>query len=174
MAWEDSVISGLKETAVSVVAYLPDSKIAPLVEKIEDDDAFRAISVTREEQAVCIAGGAYLANERGAVICQSSGMANTFNAIASLSLPARLPFIGVVTRRGNLGEFNIAQVPGGYGLPFLLNNMGVRNHCLSSPDSTDREIETYIEKAAETAFLTELPYVMLMELDMLTAWEEQQ
>lgn len=172
MTWEENVISGLKETGVSVVAHIPDSKTARLINEIERDDAFTAISVTREEEAVCIASGAYLANERGAVICQSSGMANTFNALASLNRPARLPFISIVTRRGNLGEFNLAQVPGGYGMPFLLNALGIRNHCLSAPNLTGAAIETYVTKAAETAFWTELPYVLLLEIDMLTASEE--
>ena len=101
-------------------------------------------------------------------MCQSSGLANTFNAIGSLALPARVPFLGLTTRRGNLGEFNIAQVPAGYNMDRMLDDLGVRNDTLVAADET----EDRVRMAAETAFATQTPYVVLIEQTITGSKEE--
>ncbi|WP_458190791.1 thiamine pyrophosphate-binding protein [Haladaptatus sp. NG-WS-4] len=158
-AWVADSVEALKRADVEFVAYLPDSKIAPLIEAVEADPEFETVLVEREETAVGILAGAWVGGRRGALLCQSSGLANSINAIASLTIPARIPFLGIVTRRGNLGEFNIAQVPGGYNLDRILDDLGVRNTVLSS--TTD--VEQSVQMAGETAFATKSPYIVLLE-----------
>lgn len=168
MTWTEAVVDGLKRTDVELVAYLPDSKLAPLIEAVEADDDFRTVLVSREEEAVGVLVGAWLGGTRGALLCQSSGLANTFNALGSLAVPARIPFLGVVTRRGDLGEFNLAQVPAGYSMDALLDDVGVRNHAVDDPSVVgDR-----VRMAAETAFATETPYVVLLE-STVTGYKEE-
>lgn len=157
--WVAETVRALAATGVDTVAYLPDTGLDPLIERLEADDEFETILVTREEAAVGALVGAWLGGSAGALLCQSSGLANSLNAVASLSLPARVPFVGIVLRRGNLGEFNIAQVPGGYGLDRVLDDLGVRNAVV---DEADRVGET-IQLASETAFSTQSPYVVLIE-----------
>ena len=159
MTWVSQAVDALEETEIEVVAHLPDSKMAPLIEAVKEDDAFETVLVTREEEAVGVVSGAWLGGRRGALLCQSSGLANTFNALASLSVPARIPFLCIATRRGDLGEFNLAQVPAGYGMPKLLDDVGIRNHSIDAP----AEVGERIGMAAQTAFATETPYVVLLE-----------
>ena len=159
MDWTDRIVDALKRTDVELVAYLPDTPLEPLLDAVEDDDAFETVLVAREEEAVGVLAGAWLGGTRGALVCQSSGLANSFNALGSLVVPARIPFLGVVTRRGDLGEFNLAQVPAGYNLDALLDDVGVRNHAVADADVVgDR-----VRMAAESAFATETPYVVLLE-----------
>lgn len=159
MAWYDKAQHGLGAADVDLVAYLPDSVVGPLIELAEADETMDTVSVTREEAAVGVLSGAWLGGRRGALICQTSGLANTFNALGSLSKPWGLPFVGIVDRRGSIGEFNPAQVPGGYGMPDLLDTIGIRNHCLHD----GHDVAEYVEMAAETAFSTQEPYVLLVE-----------
>jgi sulfopyruvate decarboxylase alpha subunit len=159
MSLHESVRRAADEAGIDVVAALPDSALWPTIEAFEDDPGVRAVGVTREEQAVGVLAGAWLAGSRGMLVCQSSGLANAFNALGSLAVPWGLPFVGVVSRRGDLGEHNGAQVPAGYGLPRLLDTVGVRNHHLSDP----AEAERAVRRAAETAFSTESPYVVLVD-----------
>jgi len=159
MTWSDHAVEALADAGVDLVAYLPDSKLDPLIDTVVADDRFETVLVSREEEAIGVLVGAWLGGRRGALLCQSSGLANTFNAIASLSVPARIPFLGVVTRRGNLGEFNIAQVPAGYNMDKLLDDVGVRNTVVTDASNL-RETVTL---AGETAFSTQLPYVVLVE-----------
>jgi sulfopyruvate decarboxylase alpha subunit len=157
--WVADAIAALKRAGVELVAHLPDSKIDTLIRAVEDDPAFRTVGVAREEAAVGVLAGAWVGGTRGALLCQSSGLANAFNAIGSLALPARTPFLGVVTRRGNLGEFNVAQVPAGYNVDRMLDELGVRNHTVT--DAAD--VGQRVEMAAESAFSTGTPYVVLLE-----------
>lgn len=168
MTWTDAAIDGLKRTDVELVAHLPDTKLAPLIEAAEADDDLRTVLVSREEEAVGVLVGAWLGGTRGALLCQSSGLANTFNALGSLAVPARIPFLGIVTRRGDLGEFNLAQVPAGYNMDALLDDVGVRNHAVEDPDAVGDKVRM----AAQTAFATETPYVVLLE-STVTGYKEE-
>lgn len=168
MTWDSKVLSALRRADVETVAYLPDGAVAPLVERIETADDLTAVRVTREEQAVGVLSGAWLGGQRGALVCQSSGLANTLNAVGSLNLPARIPFLGVVTRRGDLGEFNLAQVPFGYNGPRILDEMGVRNRSIEADDDVERTVEA----AARSAYSTAEPYVLWLESSLTGAKDE--
>lgn len=169
MTWTEQIVSALERLEVELVTYLPDTPLGPLFDELEAHEDIEAVLVNREESAVAIACGAWLGGTRAALCCQSSGLANTFNAIASLSLPARIPFLALVTRRGDLGEFNLAQVPAGYNLPGVLDEMGVRNHVVDDPDLTDERVFL----AGQTAFWTETPYVVMFDSTVVGYKEEQ-
>ena len=157
--WIEQTRSALRRSGIEFVAYLPDTPLQPLLDDLEDDPAVQTVLVTREEEAVGVVSGAWLNGERAAILCQSSGLANSFNAIGSLSVPARIPFLCITNRRGNLGEFNLAQVPAGYGMETMLDGVGVR-HCTIDDDA---DLERRLVMAAQTAFSTETPYVVLLE-----------
>ena len=159
MSWSDDAVEALAAAGVDIVAHLPDSKMGELIDAVEADDRFETVLVEREESAVGVLVGAWLGGTRGALLCQSSGLANTFNALGSLAVPARVPFVGLVTRRGNLGEFNIAQVPAGYNMDELLDDVGVRNTTVTD----GAELRETLQLAGESAFSTQSPYVVLLE-----------
>lgn len=169
MGWETDVVDGLMEADVDLVTQLPDGAMGAVVEEL-DAAGVRTLRVEREESAVAAASGTWVTGDRGAIICQSSGLANAINAIGSLSVPARLPFVAVVSRRGGLGEFNIAQVPAGYGLPAMLDEMGVRNDVVGRPD----EVKETVRMAADTAFSTRSPYVVFLDATVTGYGQEAQ
>ena len=158
MDWHEAVVDAFDERDVEVVAYLPDSVLAPLIERLEAE-SFDTVLVSREEEAIGVLAGAWFGGRRGALVCQTSGLANTFNAMGSFTAPWGIPFVGLVTHRGGLGEHNRAQIPAGYGMPDLLEAIGVRNQRLDPA----LDVETQISRAAETAFATEDAFVLLMD-----------
>lgn len=168
MAWERDVADALAANDVELVAYLPDSAVSPLIDAVREDETFTTVELAREEHGVGVLSGAWLSHERGALVCQSSGLATTVNALASLSKPARIPFLGIVSRRGDLGEFNLAQVPFGYNMPGVLDEMGIRNASLESTANARRRVDM----AAKTAFATEEPYVVMLETSLTGAKDE--
>lgn len=169
MTWSDDAADALADAGVDLVAYLPDTKMDALISEVEDDDRFDTVLVGREEEAVGVLVGAWIGGQQGALLCQSSGLANTFNAIGSLSVPARVPFLGVVTRRGNLGEFNIAQVPAGYNMDRLLDDVGVRNTVVTDTE----DVRETVTLAGRTAFSTQSPYVVLLE-QTVTGYKDEE
>lgn len=168
MSWETDVADVLTENGVTTVAYLPDTAVSPLIDEIKERDSVTAVRLTREEAGVGVLSGAWLGHERGALICQSSGLATTINALASLSKPARIPFVALVTRRGDLGEFNLAQVPFGYGMADVLDAVGIRNTSVE----TSTEAEERVDMAAKSAFATEEPYVVMLESTLMGEKDE--
>ena len=110
MNWAETIAQALKDAEVSLVAYVPDISIHQVTRLLEEDDYFHVVSATREEEAIGIAAGAYAVGRNAAVFMQSSGFGNCVNAIASLCVPCRLPIPMFINLRGEVGEFNIAQV----------------------------------------------------------------
>lgn len=159
MDWSEQITEALDEHDVDYVAYLPDSRVWPLIDRLESDDRFDVHLVAREEEAVGLLAGAWLGGRRGALICQTSGLANSLNALAGVSKPWGLPFVGIVSRRGGLGEHNLSQVPPGYSMPRILDDVGVRNHSLDGSEDVKRITELSIQ----TAFSTEEPHVLFVE-----------
>lgn len=168
MPWEHQIVSAFHENDVGVVTYLPDGALAGLIDVIEADDGFTTVRLAREEEGVGVVSGAWLGHERAALLCQTSGLATTINALASLSKPARIPFIGVVSRRGDLGEFNLAQVPFGYNVGAVLDAIGIRHHHLDA----HHDIEDRVTLAINTAFSTEEPYILILESTLTGAKDE--
>jgi len=61
---------------------------------------------------VALLAGAWAGGQRGVLLMQSSGVGNCVNML-SLTQIFRLPFLTLVTMRGEWGEFNPWQVPMG-------------------------------------------------------------
>lgn len=134
MTWADTIVEALKENEVSLIAYVPDISIHQVTKLLEDDPYFHVVSATREEEAIGIASGAYATGRNAAVFMQSSGFGNCVNALASLCIPCRIPVPMFINMRGEVGEFNIAQVAMGRATRPILDVLGLTHHTLDSDD----------------------------------------
>jgi sulfopyruvate decarboxylase TPP-binding subunit len=63
--WHQIVRDVLKRHNVSLVTYVPDNVLRPLIEAVHADDFFTAFACTREEEALGINAGAWMAGLRG-------------------------------------------------------------------------------------------------------------
>src|SRR5260370_23636368 len=108
-AWHDVVLQTLKQNDIRLVPYVPDRVLTTLIRNIHADPFFTTFPTAREEEAVGIVSGAWMAGMRGAVLMQTSGFATLANALASLALPYQIPLIMFASERGTLGEFNYGQ-----------------------------------------------------------------
>ena len=134
MGWAETILMALKESETSLVVYVPDISIHQVTKLIDDDDYFHLVSATREEEAIGIASGAYAVGRNSAVFMQSSGFGNCLNALASLCIPCRIPIPMFINMRGEVGEFNIAQVAMGRATRPILDVLGIPHYTLDSDD----------------------------------------
>ena len=134
MDWAETILMALKESETSLVVYVPDISIHQVTKLIDDDDYFHLVSATREEEAIGIASGAYAVGRNSAVFMQSSGFGNCLNALASLCIPCRIPIPMFINLRGEVGEFNIAQVAMGRATRPILDVLGIPHYTLDSDD----------------------------------------
>jgi phosphonopyruvate decarboxylase len=81
----------------------PCSYLKPLINSVIESDIVDFLPATNEGDAVGIASGVSLAGEKAVVIFQNSGLGNAVNPITSLSYTFKVPFLGIVTLRGEPG-----------------------------------------------------------------------
>ncbi|MBI4198150.1 MAG: decarboxylase [Chloroflexi bacterium] len=130
MTWAQDLVQCLKDARISLIAYVPDISIYQATKLMEADPFFHVVAATREEEAIGVACGAYAVGRNAAVFMQSSGFGNCINAISSLCIPCRIPLPLFINLRGQVGEFNIAQVAMGRGTRPILDVLGLPHYTL--------------------------------------------
>ncbi len=140
MTWAEDLVRCLKESEISLIAYVPDVSIHQATQLMERDPFFHVVSATREEEAIGIAAGAYATGRNAAVFMQSSGFGNCVNALASLCIPYRIPVPLFINLRGQIGEFNIAQVAMGRSTRPILDVLGLPYYTLDDPETMERTV----------------------------------
>ena len=83
---------------------VPCSMISSLIATLEAHPRLPYVPAVREDVAVGLAAGAWLAGRRPMVLMQNSGLGTSLNALVSLSLMYRLPALLLVTWRGHGGQ----------------------------------------------------------------------
>lgn len=123
--WARILHQGLEDAAVAQVTYVPDAGHARLIDLVSQTPSMRTTVLTTEEEGIAIAAGAWIGGQRSVLLMQSSGVGNCVNML-SLIASCRMPFLAIVTMRGEWGEFNPWQVPMGRATPAAFEIMGVR------------------------------------------------
>jgi sulfopyruvate decarboxylase alpha subunit len=157
-AWHEIVRDVLKRHNVSLVTYVPDNVLRPLIEGVEADPVFTAFACTREEEALGIVSGAWMAGLRGILLMQTSGFATLPNVIASLAVPFQIPVVMMVSERGTLGEFNIGQSLVARTMRPVLDALAVEHHTMTRLD----EAEFVLERSLVQAFATMAPVCFIL------------
>src|SRR5262249_57982555 len=116
----------LRRNDIRTLATVPDYIVSHVLEHLWADPECKVVTVTREEEGVGLLSGAWLAGRRGALLMQNSGLGNSVNALASLCVASQIPLVLVISQRGDLGEFNPAQVPMGQATARILDALGIR------------------------------------------------
>jgi sulfopyruvate decarboxylase subunit alpha len=154
--WAAGVCEGLYAAGSRHVVYVPDNPLSQVLAILRQD--FPAVSTTiatREEEAFGIAAGLYLGGARPTVMLQSSGLGNSLNALTSLLLPYQIPVLVLISMRGDVGEWNAAQVPMGRAVGPICDAIGVPRATVDTPETTAATVQI----VGRTAFGTRLPGV---------------
>ena len=95
-----SFVAHLKRSRFSFYTGVPCSLLGALIETVEEDPSLTYVPATREDAAVGIAAGAYLAGRRPCVLMQNSGLGYCLNVLTSLNLIYQIPALLIVSYRG--------------------------------------------------------------------------
>jgi sulfopyruvate decarboxylase alpha subunit len=167
-AWARTLLEAFRQEQVRNLVFLPDTVMGRLLALAEQDPFFKLVGVHREEEAVGILAGLFMGGQRGAMLVQSSGLGNALNALGSLAMAYRIPFPLLVSLRGELGEFNPAQLHMGRAVPGCLDALTIQHVTLSST----LELETIVTGALKTCFTQEEPFGVLLSAQ-LTGWKPE-
>ena len=133
MTPSEELYETLRKSKLDFFVSVPGKLLAKLIAKVEHDVDVVHSPVSREEEAVGMACGAYLAGRRPAVVMQNSGFGNSANAILSLLNYYQIPVVFVVSHRGSSGEPIAAQRMMGAVVVDLLKVIGVDALTISTP-----------------------------------------
>jgi sulfopyruvate decarboxylase alpha subunit len=144
--WPDALYEVLVRQHVRQVAYVPDAGHSRLIARCAANPDMTSTVLTTEEEGVGLLAGAWLGGERGVLLMQSSGVGNCVNMFTLLE-NCRLPFVTVVTMRGEWGEFNPWQAQMGQATADVLARMGVQPHRVDDPGDAAPTLEAAIRQS---------------------------
>lgn len=157
--WAAAVCEGLCAAGSRHVVYVPDNPLSHVLRILGNEHGdVRTTVATREEEAFGIAAGMYLGGARPTVMLQSSGLGNSLNALTSLLIPYKIPALVIISLRGDVGEWNDAQVPMGRAVRAICDAIAVPHVTAETPETTAATVRL----AGETAFGTRLLGVCLL------------
>ena len=158
MNWPEVFLATLKENDVRLITYVPDNVLTPLLRGVAADNYFMSVCATREDEAVGMVAGAWMAGLRGCVMMQTSGFGVIPNALASLIVPSQIPAILIVSERGTLGEFNIGQTMVSRTMRPMLDSLAVAHHTLTD----ERNMKFMVDRSIKQAFATQSPVALIL------------
>lgn len=147
LPWQQAIFKVFKEGGIRQIAYVPDAGHSYLIRQAVADQDIQDIVLTTEEEGVALAAGAWLGGQRAVLLMQSSGVGNCINML-SLLQSCRLPFLTLVTMRGEYAEFNPWQGPMSRATQGSLELMGVTVMRVTDP----AEVEEVVSAALDAVF----------------------
>lgn len=156
--WYDIVVSVLKANQVKLVTYVPDNVLKPLIQRLHADDYFTVLCPAREEEAVGIVAGAWLAGLRGIALMQTSGFATLPNVLASLAMPYQIPVLMMISERGTIGDHQLGQTLVCRTMRPSLQSLGIEHYGIERLD----DVEFVVDSMIKQAFSTKQPAAMIL------------
>ena len=111
---------------------VPCSLVEDVIAVLETQRDAPYVAAVREDTAVGLAAGAWLAGRRPCVLMQNSGLGTSLNALASLSLMYGFPALVVVTWRGHEGKDAPEHILTGRITPQILDLLEMPYRVLSA------------------------------------------
>ena len=161
-SWSKHMADVLRRNDIHLFATVPDYIVSHVLEHLWADRDCTVVTATREEEALGILSGAWLGGRRGALIMQNSGLGNCLNTLGSLNVASQVPVVLVISHRGDLGEFNPAQVPVGQATERLLDAFGIR-HVM--PRSI-ADLEGQADGLIKLAYTQSLPVAFILPAEL--------
>jgi len=158
----------LKANDICSISFIPDSVIGQILKEAEKDPFFHFTTLAREEEGIGIITGEYLGGRNGVLMMQSAGLGNCVNALASLAIPYQIPFLMLISQRGELGEFNTCHVVLGKALRRILEALGIQHYTVVR----ENELETIVGGAIKTAYTVEQPVAVILST-ALVGWKDE-
>ncbi len=97
-------LAALKAEGYDFFTGVPCSLLKGVIRRFDAEPAWGYVSAVREDSAVGLAAGAWMAGRKPAVFLQNSGLGVCLNALVSLNVIYEIPALLVVTWRGQGGK----------------------------------------------------------------------
>jgi sulfopyruvate decarboxylase subunit alpha len=137
---------------------VPCSLLSGLISHLEEVEEAKYIPSVREDAAVGLCAGAYMAGSMPVLLMQNSGLGYCLNAFTSLNLIYRIPVLVIMSWRGQGGKDAPEHIIMGDINQKLLETAGI-DYSVLKPENLDQVLETAKRKIIEE----KLPYTLIVE-----------
>jgi len=115
----------LKSHGFNFCTGVPCTILKDIILCLSSDPDLPYIPATREDEAMGIATGAYLAGKQPVVMMQNSGLGSSINPLASLDILYRIPILLLISWRGYQGKDAPEHLIMGEAMLKLLDALGI-------------------------------------------------
>ena len=137
---------------------VPCSLLSGLIYELEDQQEVLYIPAVREDAAVGLCTGAYLAGAMPVLLMQNSGLGYSLNAFTSLNLIYNIPILVIMSWRGKDGKDAPEHIIMGDIDKQLLKTAGIEYSLLNEDNC-----EEVLRKAKNKICEEKLPYTLIVE-----------
>jgi len=166
--WPGRILSVLKANDICSLSFVADTVIGRILKEAAKDRYFHLTTLAREEEGIGIISGEYFGGRYGTLMMQSAGFGNCVNALASLAIPYQVPFLILISQRGELGEFNACHVVMGKAIRRMMEALGMQHYTLDHEDN----LEVILNGAIKTAYTSEQPVAVFLSTT-LVGWKDE-
>ena len=131
----DVFVQGLQDLGVNFFTGVPDSILGGIIEELMTRKVYTP--AVREDEAVAMAAGAYMAGKVPAVLMQNSGLGTSLNTLMSLNMIYRQPCMLLISWRGFQGTDAPEHLVMGETMLPLLDMMKIPYRILSEQTLAD-------------------------------------
>ena len=137
---------------------VPCSLLSGLIYELEGQKEARYIPAVREDAAVGLCTGAYLAGTMPVLLMQNSGLGYSLNAFTSLNLIYNIPVLVIMSWRGKDGKDAPEHIIMGDIDKKLLQTASMEYSLLNKENC-----EEVLKKAKKKIYEEKLPYTLIVE-----------
>lgn len=131
------ILSYLKEKGYKFYSGVPCSILKGFLSAILKDKSVRYVPAVRENAALGVASGAYLAGEKSCILMQNSGLGNIVNALTSFNLIYKIPVLIFITWRGFQGKDAPEHIIMGKKMIPILEELGLPHKVMTGDYGKD-------------------------------------
>ena len=153
-----SFIERLIQEEYNFFTGVPCSLLSGLIYELEGQQKVRYFPAVREDAAVGLCTGAYLAGAMPVLLMQNSGLGYSLNAFTSLNLIYKIPVLVIMSWRGKDGKDAPEHIIMGDIDKQLLETAGMEFSILN-----EENCEEALKKAKQKTCKEKLPYTLIVE-----------
>ncbi len=151
----DVFVQALQDVGVNFFTGVPDSILGGIIAELMIRGVY--IPAVREDEAVGMAAGAYMAGRVPAILMQNSGLGTCLNTLMSLNLIYRQPCLLIVSWRGQGGNDAPEHRVMGEVMPQLLDTVRIPYRTL-----TEKTVVEDLRWVTDTLRKAQIPVVLIL------------
>lgn len=152
----DDFVRALRDIGVDFFTGVPDSILGGIIAALMELRLY--IPAVREDEAVAMAAGAYMAGKVPAVLMQNSGLGTSLNVLISLNLIYKQPCLLLISWRGFEGRDAPEHLVMGRTMTQLLDTIRIPHRTLS-----EQTLVEDLNWAAQTFMKERIPLALLIK-----------